>query len=56
MNIPPSEAALMSLYEYEEILYHWNEAHRMDDDADAPDPQIAMAILEKANSDPRLIH
>jgi hypothetical protein len=56
MNIPPSEANRLSLYGYEEILYHWNEAHSLDDDGDTPDPERVMAILEKANADERLIH
>jgi hypothetical protein len=56
MNIPPSEADRFSLYEYEELLHHWNEAHSLDDDADAPDPEMAMAIIDKINMDERLIH
>jgi hypothetical protein len=56
MNIPPSDADRLSLYEYEEILYHWNVAHSLDDDSDAPDAEMAMAIIEKANRDERLTH
>lgn len=46
----------MSLYEYEERLFHWNEAHDTDADVAAPDPEIAAAILERINADPRLTH
>jgi hypothetical protein len=56
MNIPPSEAARLSLGEYEGLVWHWNEAHRSGDEIDAPDPEIAMAILERANMNPALTH
>lgn len=54
MNIAPSEANKLSLWEYEAILWHWNDAHSIKDDLEAPDPEAAMALLEKINSDPRL--
>jgi hypothetical protein len=56
MNIPPSEAEHMSLYDYEAMLWNWNEAHRSGDDIDPPDPETTMARLEKINADPRLTH
>lgn len=56
MNIPPEQAAQLSLWEYEALLWHWNEAHSSGEDIEAPDPEIAMAILERANLNLALIH
>ncbi len=56
MNVPPSEARCLSLWEYEALLYHWNEAHSAGDDVEAPDPEKALALLDRINSDPRLTH
>lgn len=53
MNIPPSEAKQLSLPEYDAILYHWNDAHR-GGDLDAPDPDVAMPMIDAINADPRL--
>lgn len=56
MGMALAEADGLSLHDYEEILHHWNEAHDTSGEVNAPDPEIAMAILEKANRDERLIH
>lgn len=56
MNIPPGGADQLSLWQYEALLWHWNEAHRSADDIDPPDPEIAMAILERANMNLALTH
>jgi hypothetical protein len=57
MNIPPSEAGALDLWTYEALVFAWNEALTRDtDDVDAPDPEIAMRVLDKANRDERLIH
>lgn len=57
MNIPPSEADRFSLYEYEELLYHWNEAHSLDDAGPAPpQPDRARKLLDGINANPLLIH
>lgn len=56
MGMALAEADGLSLHDYEEILHHWNEAHDTSGEVDAPDPEIAMAIIEKANRDERLIH
>jgi len=53
MNIPPSEAKQLSLPEYEGILYHWNQAHKVGE-VDAPDPDIVMPMIDRINSDPKL--
>lgn len=55
MHIPPSEADRLSLWKYEALLFNWNEAHSRDD-IEAPDPEVAMRVLELANADPRLTH
>jgi hypothetical protein len=48
------DPAKLSLWEYEAILWNHNEAHRSPDDIEAPDPEKAMALLERLNADPRL--
>lgn len=53
MNIPPSEARELSYHDYQAILWNWNDMHSMDDD-DAPDPERALAMLDRINADPRL--
>lgn len=52
MNIPPSEANRLSFYDYEMLLWNWNDAH--DQDSDAPDPEQTIKRLAKINADPRL--
>lgn len=45
----------MTLYEYEERLWHWNEAHESDEDKiDLPDPEVTMRLIDRANADKRL--
>lgn len=56
MNIPPSEADRLDLPTYETVLQHWNEAHDMGNDAEAPDAETTMVLLDKINADPRLIN
>jgi hypothetical protein len=56
MNVPPSEVAALSLWEYEAMLHHWNEAHSSDDSHDAPDPERTQRVLDKLNGDKRLTH
>jgi hypothetical protein len=53
MNIPPSEAERLSLPDYESILFHWNESHK-GGDVEAPDPEVALAMVDRINADPRL--
>lgn len=54
MSIPPSEANRLSMWEYEAILWNWNDQHSTE--VDAPDPEKTMELLALANSDPRLTH
>lgn len=54
MGISKSDAEGLTLWEYEGILYHHNEAHRSSDDIEPPDPDVAMPLLDRINSDPRL--
>jgi hypothetical protein len=56
MNMAPSDADLLDLPTYEAMLFHWNEAHSSSDDVEAPDPEMAMAILDAANRNPALIN
>jgi hypothetical protein len=56
MGLSFAEADSLSLYDYEELLYHWNEAHDTDGDVEPPDPEVAMRILDKINATPELIH
>lgn len=53
MNISLGEAKAMTLWEYEAILWNHNEAHGTDD-LPPPDPEIAIPLLDRLNSDPRL--
>lgn len=41
------------MWEYEALLYHWNEAHSTGD-VQAPDPATAIPLLDRINADPRL--
>lgn len=54
MNIPPDQADGLSLWKYEALLWNWNEAHSTE--VDAPDPEVAIPLLERINADPRLTH
>jgi hypothetical protein len=56
MGISRADAMQMPLYEYEARLYHWNESHDTSRDVEAPDPAIAMPLLDRINADPRLTH
>ncbi len=56
MNIPVEAAAALALWEYEALLWHWNDAHSSGDDIEAPDPERAIAMLDRINADPRLTH
>lgn len=52
MNIPPSEAAALSLYDYEALLWHWNDAH--DTEGPTTDADRTLALVDAINLDPRL--
>jgi hypothetical protein len=54
MNIPPSEAKALSLWEYQALLWQWNEAHNYDADGEAPDAERTQELLDRINADPRL--
>lgn len=53
MNIPPGEAKALSLYDYEAILWNWNDAMNRDE-LDAPDPEVTMKLIDRINADPRM--
>lgn len=43
----------MSLHEYEQRLWHWNEAHDTEG-GNLPDIDVTMSLIDKINADPRL--
>jgi hypothetical protein len=53
MNIPPSEARELSLYEYEGLLWNWNDAHGGDSAGEVPDADTTMVLIDRINADPR---
>jgi hypothetical protein len=53
MNIPPSEARQLSLYDYESMLWNWNDAQGSDDGG-YPDPERTEALIARINADPSL--
>jgi hypothetical protein len=54
MNIPPSEAKALSLWEYEALLHNWNKAHDTGDDIAPPDPEMTQRIIDRINALPNL--
>jgi hypothetical protein len=44
MNIPPSELKAMTWWEYQGLLWHWNERHTPPEDeaVEAPDADFVM--------------
>jgi hypothetical protein len=59
MGIGPEAAKEMDLWEYEGLLFHWNEAHGTSDKDDGgplplPDREKSLAIVDMINGDPRL--
>jgi hypothetical protein len=55
MNVPPSEAKALSLWEYEALLHNWNEAHNPDGSVEAPDHERTQRMIEKLNANPALL-
>lgn len=53
MNIGPGDARTLSLWEYEALLHHWNEAHGSSD-VKPPDHEMTQRLIDQINSDPRL--
>lgn len=56
MGIQPSEYGRFSLHEYEELLYHWNEAHETDSSPGPSDPERARRVIDSINANPLLTH
>lgn len=54
MNIPPDQAANLSLWEYEALLHNWNEAHGGGDDIQPPDHELTQRLIDKINLNPDL--
>jgi 16S rRNA G527 N7-methylase RsmG len=55
MGVSPSEADRFSLHDYEELLYHWNEAHDTSPAA-APQPERARKLIDSINANPILVN
>jgi hypothetical protein len=56
MGVSPSEADRFSLHDYEELLYHWNEAHDTGASAAAPQPERARKLIDSINANPILVN
>lgn len=54
MNIPPSEAKRLTLWEYQALLHNWNRAHSTGDDIKAPDPERTQRMIDRINANPAL--
>lgn len=54
MGIGPADAGRLTLHEYQGLLWHWNEAHKTDDERDAEkstlDPARVRANLAAINA------
>lgn len=55
MNIPPSEVDALSLWKYEALLYHWNEAHNPDAEPDIVDPEVTQRLIDGLKDRPELL-
>lgn len=51
MNVPPSEANDLGLWEYQAMIYHWNKLHQTEPDGPSPAETQAMIDALKANPD-----
>lgn len=49
MNVPPSEANDLGLYEYQAMIWHWNKLHQSEPDGPSIDETKAMISALKAN-------
>lgn len=49
-------AETLSLHDYEELLYNWNELHDTDSAPGPSDPERARRMIDSINSNPALIH
>ena len=55
MGAPPSEAKALSLWEYEALIFHWNDAHSTGEDHDPPANRDLMEkLIDRINADPPL--
>jgi hypothetical protein len=56
MGLSLTEAAALSLYDYEELLWNWNEAHETSSGVAPPDPEKWNLVRDRLNSDPRFVN
>lgn len=54
MNIPVSDARALSLWEYDALIYHWNEAHG-DGDAPTVPHEVSERLIDKLRANPELL-
>lgn len=55
MNIPPSEAKALSLWEYDALMAGWNAAHSEGDDAPIVDHATTQRLIDDLRSRPELL-
>lgn len=53
MNIPPSEANALGLWEYEALIWNWNQLHKSE--PDAPTYQETQAMIDALKAQPELL-
>lgn len=56
MNIPPSEAMNLSLWQYEAILVNWNRLHSPDGDLDPFTEEDWLATQQFFAENPQYLH
>jgi hypothetical protein len=53
MNVPPGEAKALSIWEYEALIWNWNDAEG-GNDVEPPDPALTMKLIDRINANPDL--
>lgn len=57
MNIPPSEAKRLCWWEYQAILWNWNDRHKVEDEpAEAPDAAFVERRQERLAKTMKVLH
>lgn len=54
MNIPPSDARELSFWEYDALIYNWNEAHG-EGDVEIVDPEVTQRHIDRLRARPDLL-
>lgn len=53
MNVPPSEADDLGLWEYQAMIYHWNKLHQTE--PDGPSTAETQAMIDALKADPEML-